>query len=77
METIKTVAFIVGLFVFCAWIFSRKWMADEERRNASHEAPSEQQLRWHIRHLRQDVHALVLINMALLLLVAGAVFFKL
>lgn len=77
MDTFKTIAFFVGLFAFCAWLFSRRWMDDEERRNALHEAPSDQQLRWHIRHLRQDIHALVLINMALLALVAGAVFFKL
>lgn len=76
METIKGIAFFVSVIAFGAWLFRRNWLEAEIRRNDSHDAPSDQQLRWHIRHLREDIHALVLINYTLLILVAATVVFK-
>jgi hypothetical protein len=76
VETLKGIAFFVGLMVFGAWLFRRNWLDAEIRRNESHEAPSDQQLRWHIRHLREDIHALVIINYTLLVVVAAVAFFK-
>lgn len=77
METIKEIAFFIGVIAFGIWIFRRNWLEAEVRRNDAHEPPSDQQLRWHIRHLREDIHALVLINYVLLIVVASAVVFKL
>lgn len=76
METLKSIAFFVGVIAFGAWLFRRNWLEAEIRRNDSHDAPSDQQLKWHIRHLREDIHALVLINYTLLVVVAAAVVFK-
>ncbi|GAB2615497.1 hypothetical protein [Novilysobacter erysipheiresistens] len=76
METLKGIAFFVGVTVFGVLLFRRNWLEAEIRRNDSHDAPSDQQLRWHIRHLREDIHALVLINYMLLIVVAAAVFLK-
>ena len=76
MEALKAIAFIVGVTAFGVWLFGRNWLKAEIRRNDSHEAPSDQQIRWHIRHLREDVHALVLINYVLLIIVAATVVFK-
>ncbi|TCZ76781.1 hypothetical protein [Lysobacter sp. N42] len=77
METLKGIGFIVAVIAFGMSLFRRKWFEDEMRRNESHEAPSEHQLKWHIRHLREDIHALVIINYVLLILVAAFLFFKL
>ncbi len=71
METFKGIAFFIALLTFGAWLFRRNWLDAEIRRNESHDAPSDQQLRWHIRHLREDVHALVVINYSLLVVVAA------
>lgn len=76
METFKTVAFFFGVIAFGMWLFRRAWLEAEIRRNDSNEAPSDQQIRWHIRHLREDMHALVLINYTLLIVVAAAVVFE-
>ena len=76
METLKSIAFFVGVIAFGAWLVRRNWLEAEIRRNDSHEAPSDQQLRWHIRHLREDIHALVLTNYTLLVVVSAAVVFK-
>ncbi|WP_399682147.1 hypothetical protein [Xenophilus sp.] len=76
METLKTVAYFFGVIAFGMWLFRRSWLEAEIRRNDSSEAPSDQQIRWHIRHLREDMHALVLINYTLLIVVAAAVVFE-
>ena len=77
METIKGIAFFIGIIAFGVWLFRRNWLEAEIRRNDTHEAPTEQQLRWHVRHLREDIHALVLINYTLLIVVAAVAVFKL
>lgn len=76
MGEYKGLIFAAGVIAYSLWIFRAKWLAEEIKRNALHEAPSEDQLRWHIRHIRQDLHALVLINHALVILLAGAIVFK-
>jgi len=77
METVKAIAFFFGVIAYGVWLFRRNWLEAEIRRNDANEAPSEQQLHWHIRHLREDMHALVLINYTLLIVVAAAVVFGL
>ena len=76
METLKGIAFVIFVFGFGWWVFGGRWFAKEIERNEVHEAPSDQQLRWHIRHMRQDLHALVLINYALVMIVLGTVLLK-
>lgn len=76
MDTLKGIAFFIGVIAYGAWLFRRSRLEAEVRRNELHEAPSEQQLRWHIRHLREDISALVLINYTLLIIVAAHFVFK-
>jgi hypothetical protein len=76
MEIIKSIAFVVFVFGFGVWVFRDRWFQKEIERNDAHEAPSDQQLRWHIRHMRQDIHALVLINYALTMAVVAIVLLK-
>jgi hypothetical protein len=76
MEIIKTIAFVVFTFGFGAFVFGDRWFQKEIKRNDAHEAPSDQQIRWHILHMRQDIHALVLINYALITVVVGIVLLK-
>lgn len=76
MGEYKGLIFAVGAIAYSLWVFRAKWLAEEIKRNALHEAPSEDQLRWHIRHIRQDLHALVLINQGLLLVVAWFAVFR-
>lgn len=76
METIKAIAFVVFGLGFGAWVFGDRWFQKEIERNDIHEAPSDQQLRWHIRHMRQDIHALVLINCVLTTVVVASLLLK-
>ena len=76
MELFQSVGFVVALFAWNIWISRRHWLHKEFKRNDGSEAPSEQQLRWDIRHMREDISLLLLTNNMLLLLVAFAVVFK-
>jgi hypothetical protein len=76
MEIIKSIAFVAFIFGFGAWVFGDRWFVKEIERNETHEAPSEQQLRWDLRHMRQDLHALVLINYALTAAVVAILLFR-
>ena len=76
MDTLKGIAFFVGVIAYGAWLFRRNRIEAEVRRNELHDAPSDQQLRWHVRHLREDISALVLINYTLLVIVAAHFVFK-
>ena len=53
----------------------RKWLIDEVKRDAAQEPPSESQLRWDLRHIREDVSILVFVNSVLLWFVAFSIVF--
>ena len=76
MEALKGIMFVVAMIGFGIWVFADKWFAKEIQRNEVHEAPSDQQIRWHLRHMRQDLHALVLINATLVMIILGAILLK-
>ncbi len=76
MEIIKAIAFAVFILGYSILLFRRKWLEEEIKRNDTFEPPSEQQLRWHIRHLREDMHTLVLLNGALLTAVMALLLLK-
>ena len=76
MEILKAVIFVAfGLF-FAPLLFNRRWFEKEIKRNDVTEPPTEQQLRWDIRHMREDMHAIVIINLVLLVVVVAALLFK-
>jgi hypothetical protein len=74
MEFFKGIGFVVVLMAIGYWLTGRKWIEGEIQRNDQSEPPSDRQLRWDIRHMREDLHMLVLINYALLFLVLIFVF---
>lgn len=76
MEYVKWVAFIVLIVSLGSWMTWRRWFFKEVERNEIHEAPSDQQIRWHITHMREDLHMLVLSNYALMIAVIAILFFK-
>lgn len=39
-------------------VFHRRWFREEKERNERFDAPSDQQLRWHIEHMREDLSSL-------------------
>ena len=68
MEFLKLPLFVILPIVFGYWLTGRKWLEREIERNDNVEPPSSRQLRWDIRHMREDLHVLVLINCVLLYL---------
>ena len=76
MEFIKGIMFGVVLMALGYWLTRRKWLEGEIERNDKFEPPSGRQVRWDIRHMREDLHTLVLINYAVLFPVLFLVFFK-
>jgi hypothetical protein len=81
VQLIKLIAFIVAylltVMAFGSWMTGRKWLSGEIERNENFEPPSGRQVRWDIRHMREDIHMLVLTNYALVLLVLFLIFYLL
>ena len=77
MEILKSIGLVVFLVAFHAFVFGRRWFVKEIERNEKHEPPSDQQLRWDIRHMREDLHAVVMINYALTVVIVGILLFRL
>jgi hypothetical protein len=75
IETVRVILFVVLLVAFGTWITRRKWLNDEIDRNDRVDPPSSRQLRWDIRHMREDLHMLVLINYALFIAVLFVICF--
>jgi len=63
-------ALLVGGWILVA--LHHESLGDEIDRNEKHAAPDDRQIRWHIRHLRQDVALLCKLVMALIALPAWA-----
>ena len=76
MELLQSVGFVIALIAWNIWISRRYWLQKEFKRNEEVDAPSEAQLRWDIRHMREDISVLLVTNNVLLMLVAFAVIFK-
>lgn len=76
MEFLKGVAFAV---VFLGWIYwwnGRKWLLAEFNRNENHEAPPDHQLRWDIRHLREDIGVLTMSSSFSMFLLLALLMFR-
>jgi hypothetical protein len=67
---------LVLLVVLPLLLFGNIFIRDEFKRNDRHEPPSDQQSKWHLQHIREDLHALVLLAYLLLAVIAYAVFLK-
>ena len=76
MEYVKWIAFFALIMSLGSWMKGRRWFEKELELNEMHEAPSDQQIRWHITHMREDMHMLVLSNYALTIAIIAILFFK-
>ena len=75
MEFLKGIAFGAVLLVLFFGL-QGKGIKFEIQRNDEYEPPSDRQIRWHIRQMREDLMLLVRINLVLLGIVLSLVFFK-
>ena len=74
---IAQVLFLVGLAVWMAWVIVRHYLAvDIKEPEKKGEPPSEAQLRWYIREIRQDLSLLTVTNFAVLLVLVFAFVLK-
>ena len=76
MEYFRWLTFIILILSLGSWMKGRRWFNKEVELNEIHEAPSDQQIRWHITHMREDMHMLVLSNYALTIAIIAILFLK-
>jgi hypothetical protein len=76
MEWVRDILFIGVLLFIGGWIRGRKWLDDETKKNDDVDPPSSRQLRWDIRHMREDLHMLVLINYTLVAMILFLIFYR-
>jgi len=67
--------FSVALVLWIVWTSRRGWLASEAKRNDAQEPPSERQLQWDLRHIREDISVLVFVNSLLLWFVVFTIVF--
>jgi len=72
---IKVAGFVGALAAWLIWTGRRTWLLKETKRNETEVPPSENQLRWDIRHIREDVSVLVFVNSLLVWFVAFSIIF--
>ncbi len=74
---IAQILFVVGLAVWIGWVIVRRYLnVDLERNERIGEAPSDAQLKWYIKEMRQDISLLTVTNFAVLLVLIFAFVLK-
>ena len=76
-DWIKTVLFLAALIGWFVWTGRRQWLISEAKRNDAQEPPSQRQLQWDLRHIREDISILVIVNSVLLWFVTFTIVFGL
>lgn len=56
MDYVKWIGFVILIVSLGSWIKGRKRFYKEVECNENNEAPFDQQIRWHIEHMREDIH---------------------
>ena len=70
---IAQVLFVIGLAVWLGWVIVRRYLAvDIKEPEKTGEPPSDVQLKWYIREIRQDLSLLTVTNFAVLLVLIFA-----
>ena len=77
IDWIKAVLFLTALIVWFVWTSRRRWLVSEAKRNDEQAPPSERQLQWDLRHIREDISVLVFVNSLLLWFVVFTIVFGL
>ena len=71
------ILFVVGLAVWLGWVVTRRYVSTDMDRHERTAPPSDSQLRWHIKNMRQDLSMLAVTNFAILLVLIFALVLKL
>jgi len=77
MEKLAQIFFVVGLVVWFGWVLTRRFLKPEFKSNEAGDPPSDAELKWHIRSMRQDLSMLAVTNFAVLLVLVFALVLKL
>jgi len=75
VDWIKAALFSVALILWFVWTSKRGWLDREAKRNDEQEPPSQRQLQWDLRHIREDISVLVFVSSLLLWFVAFSIVF--
>ncbi len=75
MDMVKAGLFVVALVIWIIWTSRRGWLAAENKRNDTEEPPTQRQLQWDLRHIREDISVLVFVNSLLLWFVVFTIVF--
>lgn len=78
-KLLAQILFVVGLLAWIGWVLARRYLERDIRlaEREVREPPSDQQLRWHIWNMRQDLSLLTVTNFAILLVLLYALVLKL
>lgn len=78
-KLLAQILFLVGLLAWLGWVLARRYVNRDIplTRHEAGEPPSDQQLRWHIWNIRQDLSLLTVTNFAILLVLVYALVLKL
>jgi hypothetical protein len=74
--TFKIFAIIFLFWILIFYITGRNWFRNEIEANEKSAAPSVQQLHWHIQHMREDFHMLVVTNYIIMCILLCILLFK-
>ena len=75
MDMVKAGLFVGALVIWIIWTSRRGWLASESLRNDEQEPPTQRQLQWDLRHIREDISVLVFVNSLLLWFVVFTIVF--
>lgn len=75
---IAQILFLVGLAVWLGWVVVRRYLSvDVKGSEKIGEQPSDAQLRWYFKEMRQDLSLLTVTNFAILLVLVFALVLRL
>ncbi|HXF65833.1 MAG TPA: hypothetical protein VNK67_03910 [Burkholderiales bacterium] len=77
MESIAQVLFLIGLATWLGWVLARRYFYSDFKDPDQQPAPTDQQLRWHIWNIRQDLSLVAVTNFAILLVLVYVFVLKL
>jgi hypothetical protein len=65
---VAQILFLIGLAVWIGWVIVRRYLSvDVQRDEKIGEQPSDAQLRWYFKEMRQDLSLLTVTNFAMVL----------
>ena len=74
---IAQILFVVGLAVWMGWVIVRRYLVvNVQEDEKAGQPPSDAQLKWYIREMRQDLSLLTVTNFAVLLVLVFAFVLK-